>query len=71
MQVFSNGKLLRTMPITTGQQPAYTTRSGTKVIIEKFRYQGHELRDRSASPGARTRYNIKDVAVGDAGDLLR
>jgi lipoprotein-anchoring transpeptidase ErfK/SrfK len=36
MQVFSNGKLLRTLPITTGQQPAYTTRSGTKVIIEKF-----------------------------------
>jgi lipoprotein-anchoring transpeptidase ErfK/SrfK len=36
MRVFSNGKLLRTLPITTGEQPAYTTRSGTKVIIEKF-----------------------------------
>jgi lipoprotein-anchoring transpeptidase ErfK/SrfK len=36
MRVFSNGKLLRTIPITTGQQPQYTTRSGTKVIIEKF-----------------------------------
>src|SRR3954469_25175628 len=36
MQVFSNGKLLRTLPVTTGQQPAYTTRSGIKVIIEKF-----------------------------------
>jgi lipoprotein-anchoring transpeptidase ErfK/SrfK len=36
MRVLSNGKLLRTIPITTGQQPAYTTRSGTKVIIEKF-----------------------------------
>jgi lipoprotein-anchoring transpeptidase ErfK/SrfK len=36
MQVFSNGKLLRTLPITTGQQPAYTTRSGTKIIVEKF-----------------------------------
>jgi lipoprotein-anchoring transpeptidase ErfK/SrfK len=36
MRVFSNGKLLRTLPVTTGQQPAYTTRSGTKVIIEKF-----------------------------------
>jgi lipoprotein-anchoring transpeptidase ErfK/SrfK len=36
MQVFSNGQLLRSLPITTGQQPAYTTRSGTKVIIEKF-----------------------------------
>ncbi len=40
MQVFSNGKLLRTIPITTGQAPAYTTRSGTKVIIEKFASKG-------------------------------
>lgn len=36
MKVFSNGDLLRTIPITTGEQPAYTTRTGTKVIIEKF-----------------------------------
>jgi lipoprotein-anchoring transpeptidase ErfK/SrfK len=36
MRVFSNGKLLRTIPITTGQQPKFTTRSGIKVIIEKF-----------------------------------
>lgn len=36
MKVFSNGKLLRTIPITTGEQPAYTTRSGVKVIMEKF-----------------------------------
>lgn len=36
MQVWSNGSLLRTLPITTGQ-PGFTTRSGTKVIIEKFR----------------------------------
>ena len=36
MQVFSNGKLLRTIPITTGK-PGFVTRSGVKVIIEKFR----------------------------------
>jgi lipoprotein-anchoring transpeptidase ErfK/SrfK len=36
MQVFSNGSLLRTIPITTGQ-PGFVTRSGTKVIMEKFR----------------------------------
>ncbi len=35
MQVFSNGALLRTFPITTGKS-GFTTRSGTKVIIEKF-----------------------------------
>ncbi len=36
MKVFSNGKLLRTLPLTTGEQPAFTTRSGIKVIMEKF-----------------------------------
>jgi lipoprotein-anchoring transpeptidase ErfK/SrfK len=36
MQVFSSGRLLRTIPITTGK-PGFTTRSGVKVIIEKFR----------------------------------
>jgi lipoprotein-anchoring transpeptidase ErfK/SrfK len=36
MKVFSNGELLRTIPITTGEQPAFTTRSGVKVIMEKF-----------------------------------
>ena len=36
MKVFSNGKLLRTIPITTGEQPEFTTRSGVKVIMEKF-----------------------------------
>ena len=35
MRVFHNGSLLRTIPITTGK-PGHTTRSGTKVIIEKF-----------------------------------
>jgi lipoprotein-anchoring transpeptidase ErfK/SrfK len=35
MRVFSNGKLLRTIPVTTGK-PGFTTRSGTKVIMEKF-----------------------------------
>ncbi|WP_322936591.1 L,D-transpeptidase [Nocardioides bizhenqiangii] len=36
MDVYSNGTLLRTIPITTGEQPAFTTRSGVKVIMEKF-----------------------------------
>lgn len=36
MRVFSNGKLLRTIPVTTGEEPKFTTRSGIKVIMEKF-----------------------------------
>jgi len=37
MRVFRDGKLIRTIPITTGQQPKFTTRSGIKVIVEKNR----------------------------------
>lgn len=37
MKVYRDGKLIRTMPITTGEQPKFTTRSGVKVIVEKFR----------------------------------
>ncbi len=35
MKVYNNGTLIRTIPITTGK-PGFTTRSGTKVIMEKF-----------------------------------
>jgi lipoprotein-anchoring transpeptidase ErfK/SrfK len=38
MKVLRNGKLLRTIPISAGK-PGFTTRSGTKVIVEKHRYK--------------------------------
>ena len=60
MKVFSNGRLLRTIPITTGEQPAFTTRSGVKVIIEKFDDQADELRDRRHHRGADA-YDIDNV----------
>lgn len=34
MKVYKNGKLIRTIPITTGK-PGYETRSGVKVIMSK------------------------------------
>jgi lipoprotein-anchoring transpeptidase ErfK/SrfK len=36
MEVYSNGALLRTIPITTGKD-GFTTRSGTKVVVSKER----------------------------------
>ena len=36
MKTFINGRLVRTTPITTGK-PGFITRSGVKVIVEKFR----------------------------------
>jgi lipoprotein-anchoring transpeptidase ErfK/SrfK len=59
MQVFSNGKLLRTLPITTGQQPQYTTRSGTKVIIEKF--PSKDMNSETVGITGADAYNIKGV----------
>jgi lipoprotein-anchoring transpeptidase ErfK/SrfK len=59
MKVFSNGKLLRTLPITTGQQPAYTTRSGIKVIIEKF--ASKDMNSETVGITGADAYNIKGV----------
>jgi lipoprotein-anchoring transpeptidase ErfK/SrfK len=60
MQVFSNGKLLRTIPVTTGK-PGFTTRSGVKVIIEKFRR--HRMNSETIGIGKNNPeyYDINDV----------
>ena len=60
MQVFSNARLLRTIPITTGKA-GFTTRSGTKVIMEKFetkRMNSETVGIASNDPEA---YDIDDV----------
>jgi lipoprotein-anchoring transpeptidase ErfK/SrfK len=61
MRVFSNGSLLRTIPITTGEEPKFTTRSGVKVILEKFRKKRMNSEtvgiDRNSPDG----YDIDDV----------
>jgi lipoprotein-anchoring transpeptidase ErfK/SrfK len=59
MKVYSNGKLLRTLPITTGQQPKYTTRSGIKVIIEKFARK--DMNSETVGITGADAYNIKGV----------
>ena len=59
MKVFSNGKLLRTIPITTGEQPAFTTRSGTKVIIEKF--ESKTMNSETVGITGSDAYNIDNV----------
>jgi lipoprotein-anchoring transpeptidase ErfK/SrfK len=60
MQVFSNGSLLRTLPITTGK-PGFTTRSGTKVIIEKFAEKRMNSETVGINAGSPEAYDIDDV----------
>jgi lipoprotein-anchoring transpeptidase ErfK/SrfK len=61
MLVFRNGKLVRTIPITTGEQPKFTTRSGTKVIIEKFRHKRMNSETIGIDPESADGYDLDDV----------
>ena len=61
MRVFRNGKLVRTIPITTGQQPDFTTRSGVKVIVEKYRYKRMNSETIGIDPNSANGYDLDDV----------
>jgi lipoprotein-anchoring transpeptidase ErfK/SrfK len=61
MKVFKNGKLIRTLPITTGQQPEFTTRSGVKVIVEKDRRHDMNSETIGIDPNGPNGYNLKGV----------
>ncbi len=61
MKVFENGTLIRTIPITTGEQPKFTTRSGTKVIIEKFRRHDMNSETIGIDPNSADGYNLSGV----------
>ncbi len=60
MKVFSNGRLLRTIPITTGK-PGFTTRSGTKVILEKFDVKRMNSETVGIPRNSSEAYDIDDV----------
>jgi lipoprotein-anchoring transpeptidase ErfK/SrfK len=60
MKVSENGKVLRTMPISAGK-PGFTTRSGIKVIIEKFRYKDMDAATTGISEDDPEYYDISNV----------
>lgn len=60
MRTFVNGELVRTTPITTGKA-GFTTRSGVKVIIEKFRRKRMDSETVGIAEGNPEYYNINDV----------
>lgn len=61
MRVFENGKLIRTLPITTGEQPKHTTRSGVKVIVEKYRRKRMSSETVGIDPNSADGYDIDNV----------
>lgn len=60
MRVYRNGTLLRTIPISAGK-PGFTTRSGTKVIIEKFRRKRMDAATTGISKDDPEYYNLSNV----------
>jgi lipoprotein-anchoring transpeptidase ErfK/SrfK len=60
MKTFINGKLAKTTPITTGK-PGFTTRSGVKVIIEKFRHKRMNSETVGINRNSPDAYDIDDV----------
>jgi lipoprotein-anchoring transpeptidase ErfK/SrfK len=60
MRVMVDGKLARTIPITGGM-PGFETRSGTKLIIEKFESKRMDAATVGIKPGDPEYYNIPDV----------
>jgi lipoprotein-anchoring transpeptidase ErfK/SrfK len=60
MTVVINGKLARTIPITAGKD-GFTTRSGVKVIMEKFTTKRMDAATVGIKPGDPEYYNISDV----------
>jgi lipoprotein-anchoring transpeptidase ErfK/SrfK len=60
MKVLLNGKLARTIPITGGK-PGLETRSGTKLIVEKFLSKRMDAATVGVSPSSPDYYNIPDV----------
>lgn len=60
MKVDVNGKLARTIPITAGA-PGFTTRSGIKVIIEKYRTKDMNSETIGINPGDPDYYNMENV----------
>ena len=70
MQVVQNGKLLRTVPISGGK-PGFTTRSGIKVIMEKFRYKDMDAATTGISEGDAEYYKHRQRRVRPTRHLLR
>ena len=60
MQVFVNGDLARTIPISAGK-PGWETRSGTKVIIEKFRRKRMNAATIGVDKDSPEYYNLANV----------
>ncbi|MGN6781639.1 MAG: L,D-transpeptidase [Marmoricola sp.] len=61
LTVVRDGRTIRTIPVTTGAQPKYTTRSGIKVIAEKHRRYNMNSETIGIDPNSADGYDLKGV----------
>lgn len=61
LTVYNAGQLIKTIPVTTGKQPQYTTRSGIKVIVEKDRFTNMNSETIGIDPSSSQGYDLKNV----------
>jgi lipoprotein-anchoring transpeptidase ErfK/SrfK len=61
LKVYRDGGLVRTIPVTTGKQPDYTTRSGVKVIVAKLRHTRMNSETIGIDPNSAEGYDLSDV----------
>lgn len=60
MSVWINGRVARQIPITAGKE-GFTTRSGIKLVMEKYRVKRMDARTVGIKPGDPDYYDIHDV----------
>ena len=61
LKVYRDGALIRTIPVTTGKQPDYTTRSGVKVIVAKLRHTEMNSETIGIDPNSSEGYDLNNV----------
>lgn len=60
LQALVNGKVVNTIPVSTGK-PGFTTRSGTKIIMEKHRFYDMNSTSIGIDPNSSEGYDLSDV----------
>lgn len=61
LKVVRGGQVIKTIPVTAGQEPDFTTRSGTKVIMEKDPSVDMNSETIGINPHSSNGYNLKGV----------
>ena len=60
LRTYRDGRLIKTIPVTGGKS-GFTTRSGTKVIVQKYRHKRMNSETIGIDPNSANGYDLSDV----------